>query len=121
MKAVAIALLAAVLPLLPLPLMAQPAGQAAKPVVLKPGKPYEKCFQLDAGQKIEYRFEAGKKINFELNYRVSAEQVYRPVKLDRTLGESGLFEAKSRNKYCLVWENRTDADVELNYVARAGK
>jgi hypothetical protein len=118
MKTFTIALLAA---LLPLPLMAQPTGHAAKPVVLKPSKPLEKCFQMDAGQKIEYRFDAAKKINFELNYRVSAEQVYRPVKLDRTLGESGLFEARSRNKYCLVWENRTDADVELNYVARTGR
>ena len=100
------------------PVLAQPGGQAAKPVALKPSKPFEKCFQMEAGQKLEYRFEAARKINFELNYRLSADQVYHPVKLDRTLGESGLFEAKSRNKYCLQWENRTDADVELNYVVR---
>ncbi len=100
------------------PALAQAGGQAAKPVALKPSKPFEKCFQMEAGQKLEYRFEAAKKINFELNYRLSADQVYHPVKLDRTLGESGLFEARSRNKYCLQWENRTDADVELNYVVR---
>jgi hypothetical protein len=103
-----------------LPVRAQ-APAASKPVMLKPNKPLEKCLQLDAGQKIEYRFEAAKKINFNLNYRRGSDEIYYPVKLDRTLSESGIYEAKTRNRYCLVWENRTDADVELTYSTKVGK
>lgn len=32
-----------------------------------------------------------------------------------------MYEAKSREKYCLAWENRSDADVELNFTFRTGK
>lgn len=97
---------------------AQTLPPPPKPVIVKPSKTHEKCMQLDAGQKIEYRFESAKKMNFNLNYRKSADEVYYPVKLDRTMSESGLFEAKMRNRYCLVWENRTDADIELTYTAK---
>ncbi|MBL0122072.1 MAG: hypothetical protein IPP88_04855 [Betaproteobacteria bacterium] len=96
------------------------AQSAAKPVILKPGKPHEKCMVLDSAQKIEYRFESSAKVNFNLHYN-KGDAMYFPVKLDRTKGESGLYEAKSREKYCLVWENRTDADVELNYSYKVGK
>jgi len=93
---------------------------AAKPVVLKPGKPHEKCIVLDSGQKLEYRFEATAKVNFNLHYD-KGDSMYYPVKLDRTLGESGIYETKSREKYCLQWENRSDADVEVNYIFRVSK
>lgn len=93
---------------------------APKPVILKPGKPHEKCMLLDSGQKLEYRFESTAKVNFNLHYH-KGDSVYYPVKLDRTTGESGLYESKAREKYCFMWENRTDADVELNYSYKVGK
>ena len=102
------------------PAHAQAPAPAAKPVLLKPGKPHEKCMVLDSGQKLEYRFESTAKVNFNLHYN-KGESVYYPVKLDRTTGESGLYESKAREKYCFTWENRTDADVELNYSYKVGK
>lgn len=93
----------------------------AKPTVIKPTKTFEKCHQLDAGQKLEYRFESTGKLNFNLNYQKGPEEIYYPVKLDRTTGESGLYEVKARNKYCLKWENRLDKDVELTFSTRIGK
>ena len=94
---------------------------AAKPVVIKPTKIFEKCMQLEAGQKLEYRFESTGKLNFNLNYQKGPEETYYPVKLDRTTGESGLYEVKARNKYCLKWENRLDKDVDLTYSYRLSK
>jgi hypothetical protein len=76
---------------------------------------------MDAGQKLTYQFESSAKVNFSLSYKQSADQTYFPVKLDRTTGEGGIFEAKSRNRYCLTWENRTDKDVELTYTAKVGR
>ena len=102
------------------PVTTAATAPVTKPVVLKPGKPHEKCMVMDAGQKLEYRFEATAKINFNLHYD-KGDAMYYPVKLDRTLGESGIYETKSREKYCLVWENRGDADVEVNYSYRVSK
>ena len=96
------------------------AAPVAKPVILKPGKSHEKCMVLDSHQKLEYQFEASAKINFNLHYD-KGDSMYYPVKLDRTKGESGMYEAKSREKYCLAWENRSDADVELNFTFRTEK
>jgi len=94
--------------------LANAQAPAAKPAILKPGKPHEKCVVLDTGQRLEYHFESAAKVNFNLHYN-KGDAMYYPVKLDRTTGESGSYEARSREKYCLAWENRTDADVELNY------
>jgi hypothetical protein len=99
---------------------AQPAPAAPKPVILKPGKPHEKCVMLNTGQNVEYRFESSAKINFNLHYN-KGDSVYYPVKLDRTTGEAGLYESRAREKHCFTWENRTDADVELTYSYKVGK
>lgn len=93
---------------------------APKPVILKPAKPFEKCVVLDSAQKLEYRFESTAKVNFNLHYN-KGDSVYYPVKLDRTTGESGQYEAKAREKYCFMWENRSDVDIELTYSYRVGK
>lgn len=99
---------------------AQSSAPAPKPVILKPGKPFAKCMVLDSGQKLEYRFEASAKVNFNLHYN-KGESDYYPVKLDRTTGESGMYESRAREKYCFNWENRTDSDVELNYSYKVGR
>ena len=116
MKRLVMALLGALLAA-GLPSTAQ--AQTAKPVTIKPGKVFEKCMALVPPQKIEYRFESAAKINFNLHYH-KGEQVYYPVKLDRTNGESGLYEAKAKETYCLMWENKTSTDVELIYSTRIG-
>ena len=96
------------------------AGQTNKPVVIKAGKAHEKCLALTPPQKFEYRFESSAKVDFNLHYH-KGDQIYYPVKLDRTNAESGLYEAKARETYCLMWENKTGADVELTYDAKIGK
>ena len=100
--------------------LAQTPPPAPKPVILKPGKPLEKCVMLNTGQNLEYRFESSAKINFNLHYN-KGDSVYYPVKLDRTTGEAGLYESRAREKHCFMWENRTDADVELTYSYKVGK
>ena len=95
-------------------------AQSVKPVTVKPGKVVEKCVALTPPQKIEYAFESSANLNFNLHYH-KGDQVYYPVKLDRTNRETGLYEAKTRETYCLMWENKTGADVELTYSARIAK
>jgi hypothetical protein len=95
-------------------------AETPKPVTIKPGKAFEKCLTLVPPQKLEYRFESAAKIDFNLHYH-KGEQVYYPVKLDRTNAESGSYEAKANEVYCLMWENKTSAAVELTYSARIAK
>jgi hypothetical protein len=101
--------------------LAQKAPEPPKPVVIKAAAKHEKCFNMDANQKLTYQFESSAKVNFTLSYKKSADETYYPVKLDRTAGEGGVFEAKSRNRYCLAWDNRTDKDIELTLSARVGR
>ena len=70
-------------------------AETPKSATLKPNKIVEKCMSLVPPQKIEYRFESSAKLNFNLHYH-KGEQVYYPVKLDRTNGESGLYEVKAK-------------------------
>ena len=98
-------------------LSASAFSQASKPITIKPGKVHEKCLSLTPPQKLAYSFESAAKLDFNLNYR-KGDLVYYPVKLDRTNGESGLYEAKARENYCLVWENKSGADVALTYSAK---
>ena len=92
-------------------------SQANKPITIKSGKVHEKCLSLTPPQKLAYSFESAAKVNFNLNYR-KGDLVYYPVKLDRTNGEAGLYEAKARENYCLVWENKSGADIALTYSAK---
>jgi len=96
------------------------AKSAAKPVTIKPGKIHEKCMVLNAAQTLEYQFNASAKVNFNLHYH-KGEAVYYPLKTDRTLGETGSYEAQVREEFCLMWENKTSADVMLNYSYKVRK
>jgi hypothetical protein len=95
-------------------------AESPKSVTLKPNKIIEKCMSLVPPQKIEYHFEASAKLNFNLHYH-KGEQIYYPVKLDRTNGESGLYEVKAKEDYCLMWENRSGTDIDLTYGVRVAK
>ena len=96
------------------------AKTSAKPVAIKSGKAYEKCMLLNAAQTLEYQFDASAKVNFNLHYH-KGEAVYYPLKTDRTLGETGSYEAQVREEFCLMWENKTSADVMLNYSYKVRK
>lgn len=96
------------------------AKSTAKPVAIKPGKAYEKCMLLNAVQTLEYQFDASAKVNFNLHYH-KGDAIYYPLKTDRTLGETGSYESQVREEFCLMWENKTSAEVTLNYSYKVRK
>ena len=93
---------------------------AAKPVTIKPSKAHEKCMVLNASQTLEYEFRTSAKVDFNVHYH-KGEAVYYPVKFERTAGETGEYEARVREEYCLMWENKTKTDVELTYSYKTRK
>lgn len=90
------------------------------PATIKPGKIFEKCMSLNFNQKLEYQFDASAKVNFNLHYH-KGDSIYYPVKVDRTKSETGVYESQARDEFCLMWENKTSADVVLSYTYRIVK
>ncbi len=97
-----------------------PTKTPAKPVTIKSGKSFEKCVVLNAAQTLEYDFNSSAKINFNLHYR-KGDAIYYPVKEDRVNRIDSSYETSVREEFCLGWENKTNADVELTYSYRVRK
>lgn len=91
-----------------------------KPIVIKSQKMVEKCLLLNARQTLEYEFKTSAKVNFNLHYH-KGDAIYYPVKKDRTNSENDSYEAQVREEFCLMWENKTSTDVELNYSYKVRK
>ena len=97
-----------------------PSKAPTKPVTIKSGKSFEKCVVLNAAQTLEYDFNTSAKVNFNLHYR-KGDAIYYPVKEDRVNRMDSSYETSVREEFCLGWENKTNADVELNYSYRVRK
>ena len=97
-----------------------PSKTAAKPVTIKPNKFFEKCVVLNAAQTLEYGFNTSAKVNFNLHYH-KGDAVYYPIKEDRVNRMDSSYETSVREDFCMTWENKTNADVELNYSYRVRK
>jgi hypothetical protein len=83
-------------------------------VEIKPGKAHEKCLPLDAEQTLQFRFDAVAKLNFYVR-PAKGDATQQLLKLGETTSASGVFTAKSSEPHCMVWENRGEASVTLNY------
>jgi hypothetical protein len=100
------------------PALAADAGGAAKagnPVMLKPQKIHEKCLSLAPPQKLQYSFGTDKAVDFDIHYH-KGDMVYYPVREKRTTSSKGLYTPRSREDYCMTWENRSpSAEVKLEF------
>ena len=69
------------------------------------GKAAEECFQLAAGERVEYQFESSVPLDFNLHTH-RGNEVVMPVRSERTRGHSGIFTSPQREDYCMMWTNR---------------
>lgn len=91
------------------------ASDPPKPTIIAGGKMHEKCMTLSSAQKLEYQFTTSKPVDFNIHYH-RGETVYYPVKRNKTTAEADRFTpGTGRSDYCLMWENKSSADIELNY------
>jgi hypothetical protein len=92
---------------------APPAGN--KPVIIKPASMFEKCVTLAPPQKLEYHYDAERPVKFNVHYH-KGDDIYYPVKDDKSKSGEGLFTPEVRQDYCLMWENKSySSDVQLEY------
>ena len=90
------------------------AQDLSETALLQPGKIAEPCMVMEEGQRLEFEFLASGDLDFNLHYHEDSA-VHFPVNLRNTRGESGVFIAPTRRTYCLMWTNRGESNVQLEY------
>ena len=78
------------------------SSSTAVATTLAPGKPYEACMTLGAGDQRRWYFRADGPVDFNIHYR-DGEQVTYAVKRERMRGDGGTFAARTAQDYCWVW------------------
>jgi hypothetical protein len=70
---------------------------------LAPFSTVEECLSLEAGERIDFRFEARLPVAFNVHFR-EGNAVIMPLTRDGATSESGDFTADRKQVYCLSWE-----------------
>ncbi len=77
-----------------------------------PGKFAELCGPLPAGAKVQWQFEAGAALDFNIHYHQGRE-VHYPAKEPGRAASNGVLETQHAQDYCWMWTNRHTAPVTL--------
>ena len=73
----------------------------------------EECLSLQAGERIDFRFDASVPVAFNVHFR-EGNAVILPFSRERTAREEGDFTADRAEVYCLSWE-AGPAGTTVNY------
>ena len=91
----------------------QDAGRFERSLTIAPGKFAEICGPLEAGQAVQWSFEADRALNFNIHYHVEKDVRY-PAKKDKVKRLQGDLSVDSRQDYCWMWTNKTTALTKLS-------
>lgn len=91
----------------------QDAGRFERSLTIAPGKFAEICGPLEAGQAVQWSFEADRALNFNVHYHVDKEVRY-PAKKESVKRLQGDLSVDSRQDYCWMWTNKTTASTKLS-------
>ena len=80
---------------------------------IEPDESYELCLLLDQDQQLHYKFNAAKRLDFNIHYHTE-DEVFYPVSEDQIMDLTATFAAPSEQEYCLMWTNQGDADAQLS-------
>ena len=78
------------------------SSSSAVATTLEPGKAYESCMTLDAGDKRRWYWKADGPVDFDIHFR-DGDNVAYAVKRERMRGDGGTFAAKAAHDYCWSW------------------
>ena len=90
-------------------------------VTLKPSGMYEECFELGKGQKLHYKFDANRPVDFNVHFHAE-DGIHNPVQQNDVTSYDGTidpedkrFQAGDQESYCLMWENPDMRPVRVSY------
>jgi hypothetical protein len=72
-------------------------------VVLSPYASHEDCVRVQAGDRLDWRYESTPPLAFDIHYR-EGNAVLAPIVRDNSSGDSGTYEARLGEDYCLGFE-----------------
>jgi len=81
-------------------------ADSPKTIRAQPIAPYEwheECVHLDAGDRLEFAFEATAPVDFNVHYH-EGKTVVMPMSRDKTRADAGVFAPSIAQDYCLMWE-----------------
>src|SRR5436190_22749866 len=73
-------------------------------VVIAPYESHDECMRLALGDRLDWRYESTEPLAFNIQYR-EAQAVLSPVVREHSTMDSGTFEARLAQDYCLTWES----------------
>ena len=89
-----------------------PAGTFDHRFGVAPGKFAELCGPLAKGQSVQWRFEAGGALDFNIHYHQDKDVIY-PTRASGTQRTAGALAVDSAQEYCWMWTNKSATAVEL--------
>lgn len=88
------------------------AGQFTHQSSVLAGKFLEVCGKLPAGVKVQWDFEAGAPIDFNVHFHVGKDVIF-PTKLLTVARGNDTLVAKIEQDYCWMWTNKSAAPATL--------
>lgn len=88
------------------------AGRFEHSAPVAAGKFVELCARLDAGQKVQWTFEATLPMDFNIHYHVGKDTVY-PVKPGELGRGSGVLSVAVAEVHCWMWTNKSNGPSSL--------
>ena len=89
-----------------------PVGTFERRIGVAPGKFAELCGALAKGQSVQWRFEAGAALDFNIHYHQGKDVTY-PARATGAQRSEGTLAVDSAQEYCWMWTNKTGTAVEL--------
>ena len=80
-------------------------GRFEREVSVAPGKFVELCGKLPGGAKVQWRYEGGAPLDFNIHYHVGKDVKF-PAKAAAQATGHGVLDADSTQDYCWMWTNK---------------
>ncbi len=78
-------------------------------------KVYEKCFNLNKDEQIQFQFKADTPLLFNIHYHNDKEVIYPIAEQLTPEFKTTSFTAPETQHYCLMWSNPQQHDVAFEY------
>jgi hypothetical protein len=95
-----------------IPLQWSADGTFAKEVAVPAGKFVEACGRLPARAQVEWSFDAGRPLDFNIHYH-EGEKVHFPARQNQVASASGTLDATVEQDYCWMWTNKGAGQTAL--------
>ena len=74
----------------------------------------EQCINIDAQQKVQYRFQSPHPTDFNIHYHTEAETGYKRNEKQVAVLE-GEFESDAQQEFCFMWANKERRSADWNF------